>query len=858
MVINPLQTMRIFKNLNKIFFGAAVISLALLSSCVDDTYLEGDPDGKGQYAPPIDDPTKVILPLGICFDVEGATRAEESENPLPTGVTDGNDNEHQIDFDIPNECYAIFFRENTKGGVKVKYVLPLFTSEQLGLGEKETGSYSEFSVSTVAYIPCDDTEEDEETGYLKPKLTKVLVVLNGGKIYNMISQKVDDLVAENTNYEDDDYPGNDLMDFYSMKWTNAAAYDVNDPTYLWNKDRNDSMGRIGFNSKEHYTMTNSTYYEVVDINAGTYKIHKASDIQGYVFSTLQDYLDYINYKKEREEADENDETDYDANPHERGPSTSVYVERMVAKFTSPTFSTEVIGAERVFRPDQNALPLVVYKFDKENDNILTSEQHNWRIHLLGWAINGDESETYIFKEIPQLEGKDSDPLKDWNINYWNDWDKHRSYWSIDPHYFSEDAYGNNDFYPWQFRKAADRDDIISISAGLTQPEGQSKVPVLRYNSFNDVVNEWMWRDVLHVHENTYDPFGNWYNQYQDNLDNQGESQTYQDDSQKVRNPTYLDQRASVLAGPHLLLVGEVYLDGYKGQNGYLNNQFGPVEHLYSDRIRRYYTEEIDWFKMFIREFNRSLATQESMTFWVHNWDENSEVKRNDECIVTPTGECRVFLRHSSQLLSKEKIKEIDPDARFYDDPDYVDQNNKPLINTELTFKVLDYLVEEENDVTISSLANASTGDGRLVPWLQRNGKEWMEFGLIVRDPKGNKLPYRWANQAEGTKNTQWTGDMVRSLFYEWFGPIDHYLNGYMYYAGEIKHRVPGDNQTTTFYGTVRNHQYSFRVASINALGIPVDDVNQLIIPGRYNYQDQLIVYLDVISWHSRETVIDLN
>ena len=809
------------------------LSLAMITSCVDDTFLENDPKGGSQYAPPVDDPTKVMLPLGICFDEVGATRAVEYP-----GVTDGNDNEHKFDFDTPNECYAIFFRKNNTGGVKVKYVVPLFTSEQLGLGEKEKDSYSEFSVTTVAYIPKADTEEDAN-GNLKPKLTQVLVVLNGGKIHKKISDEVDYLVNQNKDTDDDTYQGDDLGVILGLRWTNAAAYEGDDP-YLWNKDRLDSDGRIGFNSKEHYTMTNSTYYEY-DNQTNRYNLHTASEIEGYAFSTLQDYLDYINYKKEREEAEEKgDNTDYNKNPENRGPSTSVYVERMVAKFTSPTFSTEVIGAERVFRPDQNALPLVVYKFDKANNNILISDQRNWRIHLLGWAINGDESESYIFKQIPEL-GEGTQPLQDWNINYWNDFEKHRSYWSVDPHYFSKVTDGRYDFYPWQFRKAADRDDIISISAGLTQSGEQRKVPVLRYNSFNDVINEWMWRDVLHIQENTFDPFGNWYSEFTD-------------ESQTTRIPTYLDQRASVLAGPHLLLVGEVFLDGYEGEDGYLNNQFGPVPHLYSDRIRRYYTEEIDWFKMFIREFNRSLATQEHMTFPVFDWDGSSGKKRSEEYVVSPSGECKVFLRHSEEVLTKEKIKEIDPDARFYDDPD---ADKQGLINTELTFKILDYLVEQDNEVTISSIANARTGDGRLIPWLQRKDKAWRDFGLIVRDPKGNKLPYRLSSDTEDTKKTIWDDDMMKSLIYEWFGPIDHYLNGYMYYAGEIKHRVPGYNETTTFYGTVRNHQYSFRVASINSLGIPVDDLDQLIIPGRYNYRDQLIVYMDVISWHARETVIDI-
>lgn len=835
--------MKSFRLLYKTIFGflGFCSGLALLFSCADESIYDVKNPNNG-YNPALD-PDMVMLPLGICYGIK-ETRSEDTR---ATGeFTDGSDDEHKMDFDTPNECYAIFFRETQSGGVKVKYIQPLYLNDQLGEGGKEEGSKSEYTITTVAYIPKEDTEEVTVNGnkMLKPKLTKVLVVLNGRPMYKKISETVQEIIRSHPNSgdpasDDESYQADDLYEIFSLTWSNAAAYSGNDQ-HLWNLDREDSDGRIGFNSKGLYTMTNSTYYEYKN---GKYILHNASEIEGYAYSTIQDYLDYINYKDKQtdDEEDNQDNNTNNKNPENRGPSTSVYVERMVAKFMSPTFSTEVIGSDRVFRPAQDALPLVVYTWDENNH--LVSDQKNWRIHLLGWAINGDESETYIFKQLPTLTGEGNQPLgKDWNVNYWNDFAEHRSYWSIDPHYSSDRKQEHNDFYPWQIRKAADRNDIISMTAALAKRE---KIPVLRYNSFNDVLNEWMWRDALHVHENTFDPFGDWYDEYQD-------------ESKTIRNDNYLDGRPSMLAGPHLLIVGEVYLDGYQGENGYLNNQFGPVEHLYSDRVRRYYTTEADWFKMFVREFNRSLSTQEKMTFPVFDWDERSDGKANKTYVVSPSGECRIYLRHPKDYLryydKDGKLRNVDDEAATYPDPDYND-----LENTEITYKIVDYLTHQ-HDVKISSEAYVRTGDGRLIPWLSRGENAWNRFGLVVRNPKGQKLSFQQVinDSPDGEISYDWNDDMLKSLFYEWFGPIDHYYKGYMYYAGEIKHHIPADPKNgTTFYGTVRNHKYSFRVEAINSLGTPVDDPDQLIIPGHYNYRDQIIVNLNVIGWHpAKESVVD--
>ena len=755
-------------------------------SCVDDSL----PSTQGKYDP-AQDPDMVCLPFSISFrgdNTSAETRGNENQEGEKTradGFLDGTDLEHKMDFDTPNECFAIFLE-----GDKVRYIRPLYIVEQLEEGSTNNDKNIEYTVPVITYIPQDDVEKVEGKNYFKPKLTNILVVLNGGPIYNKIHNKI----YNSPNGGDNDVKSNvTLNDIMNITWSNAADYEGDD----LNDDREGSDGRIGFNSKELYTMTNSAYYDNKD------NLMTATPITGFAYASIKDYV-------------ENEEK----NP------TNVYVERMVCKFSAPTFSTQVIGSDRVFRPDDKAMPIVIYSWD---GSTLLSSQKNWRIHLLGWAINGDESESYLFKHIPSNTSEEEAVEKSW----WNDPQNYRSYWSIDPHYNSDAVKNDIDFYPWQFRRASDRDDIISIQAGLNQ--GTKKIPSLRYNSFTDILNEWQWRNTLHIHENTFDPRGDWYN-------------IYENEEQNKRNPSNLDGRAPILAGPHLLVAAELYLEKPGGR--YIN-QFDTVMHIYSDRIRRFYLNEQSWLKMFTRDFNRALVAQERMSFPVYDWDGQSSGKANNSYVATPSGECRLFLRQV-----KSRYVQYDADALEIEGKE-VNYNGvtTDFVYTELTYKAIDNLLKDPK-VHFSTPANARNGDGRLLPWISKDGMEWMDFGLIVRNPKGEKLPFRLSTEDESVKRYDWTYDMYMSMFYEWFGPIDHYYNGFMYYAGEIKHHNTNITNSANYYGTVRNHWYKFRVEAINSLGIPVDDPGQLIIPGNYNYRDQIIVYLDIIGWHSRETVVD--
>ena len=644
---------------------------------------------------PWEDCERVCVPLGLDFGFEFGTRETSSLSPSTDEL------ETLVDFDTPNECFAIFFDQYKK----VKSIEPLYYSEQLTNSHNSASDIGEKIYFAIAYVKSTDISGPNPISY-------ILVVLNGGKLYSEITAKA------------------------------AIGKSEKDVLVItWYVDQEDNASDIGKNAEGLYTMTNSAYFEDGNLMTLTPMLPpKDSNGNDNYFTTVDEFIS-----------------------SGKQPSATVYVERMVAKFSEPTLSTEVIGSERFFRPSVAVRPLIIYHWENQN---MVGEDVDWRIHLLGWAINGEETSSYLFKNIPTSVAA----LTDWTD--WNDPARKRSYWSIDPHY-------NTGFYPWQYRKAADRTDIISYSAAIAKSiQDASYKPVLKYYKFNDV----KWKESTTSPENTIDPYKTDWN---------------------------LDDRTTLLAGPHLLITAELYLKGETGGD-YIEG-FGPAKNLYGDRFQRYFKDEKDIFKLFLQDFNYTLATQEEMTFHVHDWD-NPDDKVNDTYKVGTTGDCQLY---------------------------YNDQ--------ELTFDLIDEIFENDNIKLFP--ANVRQGDGRVIPWIS---------GLSVRTPDGNlELKPQISRGEYWEEVNEWTDDMYRSFFYEWFGAIDHYKEGKMYYAGEIQHHKKDGKNNEFFFGTVRNHWYKFTVNSINALGIPVDDLEQRIIPDKYKYNDLLGVQVEIQEWHYKESNVYL-
>lgn len=771
------------KSYIKSTFLTAFVSLAggSLTSCVSEDIAVPDIPRDSQF----EGKKLAVLPLGISFEVANNTR----------DMIYGDDFDHAIDFDTPNECYAIFFKTENNQKI-VKYITPLYYNQQLT--EKYQPSSptptAEYTVYAVAYVPCDDIKEDD----IPEKLTHVLVVLNGGPVYN----KFHDLVYDPSGNVNSDITDSDIL---QVTWSNPL--NTNELVNMDLVDENEvehydyfSDGVIGRNIKNYYTMTNSAYFK-------DGKLMTLAEINGNGFVSIDDFIAAKNSN------------------HDALPTAQVTVERMVAKFSAPLMPTEIIGGEeRFFRPSTSVPKLVVYSWE---GNELRTREIDWRIHLLGWTINGLESENYVFKNISNVD------YPQWPLKQWNKPDEKRSYWSEDPHYnkySDEDTY----FYPRQLRKAADTPNLVSLSAGVNNMH--KKKPALTYQRFNEIT----WSPSFIVApENTYNP-----------------------------DPTIdwnLDNHEAQLVGPHLLLTAELYFQDGRVPGVYLSG-FGKEEHLYSDRLQRYYFSEADWFKMFVREFNKTLATQNNMSFQLLNLD-HPDTKWNCRLSANPTGDCRLFYRHLNSLWNnwteKDPVKtsRLREEAISIEDPENDPNATDKYFFTEITFDMIDLL--DEGVGTFSTQANILQGDGRVMPWLPNikikqlnyNEKGDLELKRLEFEVSEGSVPN------DELDENSWSDEMYKSIFREWFGPVDHFLGGRMYYSGAIKHQTitgsDNDDSNLIYFGTVRNHWYKFSITAINGVGTPVSDPNQWIIPDKYGYNDQIAVQMDVLRWHPKSSFVGL-
>lgn len=747
----------------------AVGAICVLSACSDDFGQERG--GQGEI--PTEVPENCLaVPLFINTGEEISSRAVSDED-----FSYGTDEDHKIDFENDHECFAIFFNSNDR----FMSLKRLYSYETLGVGsmpsskKDENGVPVEYMVPVVAYVPFDSLP------------SKVLVVLNGGRIYDKLVNEffhdVRDSEGKVTKQPDNTKSADDFLGF---KWESSYSSD----------------GVIGINNEGHFTMTNSAYY-----NAAGTQLMTVTTLNRDMFQTA-----------------------LTSNLTPEKSAAIIYVERMVAKYSTPSFSSEVIGSDRFFRPSQNALSMILYSWNADNE--LVSEHKNWRIHVLGWTVNNRETSNYLFKNIRVAKEQG---LKDWGISEWNDYGRRRSYWSVDPHYNNRE-----DYYPWQYRKAVDNIGI-SYEWGMNE----KKTFPTRHINFEYLSRNWS-ELPLTISENTYDP--TLYPAYDNNS---------------------YDGRAQVIVGPHLLVGAEIYLEFpnmAESENSYIG-RFRKVQNLYSDRLRRFYLREVDWFKMFIRDFNNALETQEKMKFTFYEWGKDANktpVQKTYQ--VIPTGSCRLYYvpqtyNKTTQKYEDKVFEESDPEYEF--------------AGKELTADLLDRMIKAgiipleheaagvtddipwEPEYRLSVDATLKNGDGRRIPWID---------GIVIRssekdgEGKNIRLPvyeYRADEDYTGQTPLEWNDDMRKSLFCDWFGPVDHYFRGYMYYSSPILHHRP-NGSNVNYYGSVRNHWYKFTVTSINALGVPVDNISQPIIPESYNYQGMISVYLDILDWHSMRSEFNFN
>lgn len=748
----------------------------------------------------------LYLSINVKSDSDIALTREGNAEKVPdaNGMLDGEWPEH-----LATDHIALFFNDNeAKDGPGSLYAMTTLGLPAMHEDIEDNPNKKEANYIAIFRVTKEDKERIESGALELPKYC--LVILNGGRIKKLLEDK----------YKNKDVDYNTIV------------------KEIW--ESNDEPEKIGFNDAGRFTMTNSVYVEKEKENEKV-KVHAAQKF------SLDKFFD----------------TPDEAKKH---PTVTIYVERMVAKFTlefeigddsnsatrSATDKSNGIIIDPKNSEGKDAAPLVF--FDQFNKDEKLYKKWPWKVMITGWGINAQEQNSYLFKNI--------DPTKEEGyFKKWNDSDNYRSYWCEDPHYdYGED--GKAWTYPLQNREAFD----YKTSKEL-EYYGKKNQNYLKNYSYKQFVDN--TKNEVYAPENTYDP----------SLYNMKDQEAY------------LDDRTNLLAGTHLLVCAEVLIDKGDGE-GYV-----PPKHLYRDRQGIYYESKEQFFRMFVHSINSLFESQRTMDFTLYNWDEGGLIKKP---VKTDDGTEEEVYEFTAKPVNQNETDNTNKVIYqlYYYDPN--DTRLKELRLTDdmgymkLTDDNIDMLIDNGlfDDMIEMIPATIEYGDGRVLPWLTSNklvicANDKQHSGLDIytrdkiepfykKDDKGDLIlddngdPIQIGYEIIYGEKVELEEDeydnCIKSLLCEWFGPIDHFNGGKMYYAHPISHIKPeseskaiAETEALGAYGVVRNCWYQFTLKGINMIGTPVDDPDDPIVPQEINIKDVINtkVAFEFIPWHEENTTAPL-
>ncbi|MCH5237536.1 MAG: fimbria major subunit, partial [Muribaculaceae bacterium] len=710
-------------------------------------------------------------------------------------------------------------------------------------GEGKYISWSDlYSVNPTNTTPgMDATYTCRFYGFTDREPKKVLVVVNASeKIYKQVTT----------------FPGWTLDEVYKHIWEECGKLHIEEESgKTIYRHEDDPYNELGFRFEEdekgnfekvengvskrykrYFTMTNTTYVK-------NNEIHCAEDL--------------VEVTTDPEDLDE-------LNP------TIVYLERMVSKFSLD------LGIPNSSYQPTISHPLDVCVYHDEDGGKFTYYEAPWALDILGWGLNGLETKTYLFKNLPDVDGN-------WITHPgWNSVADRRSFWTLDPHYSDARV------YPWQFDEAKDIYDADNENY---------------YDPFLSYDNQDRRNDFVL----TYYPLTH----FAEYVDSDGKlktgytfkTQTFYTPENAFEPGMQVDHtrgtRAYELAGTHIIVAARLRIkDPIKGTG------IEPFEgNIYRNRVGVTYIDEVSMFEDFMNAMNYKFESQKYIYYKYYPWNEeerkkDSSIKNGQTLRAESKGAYALYYLDPDGKyyeMTSSKLRELDKNEKYqlYREADALDADGKVIpwimYNNDTGFKpqrlFMLYKDSESNYPPGKAQESYDPTQGEILDPSKFKNYSCEEvktdkYGNIETDNDGNPetetitvdfntylekrrvlIEYLeptdndkygiWAQIPSGTKDD----NDIQSIFYEISGPVDCYNHGLMYYAIPIYAQeangtpalgtssLPYPNSPAGFedlslkyyYGVIRNNWYNFTLHSIGDLGYPVENPNKPIVP---NYNDK--------------------
>ena len=497
---------------------------------------------------------------------------------------------------------------------------------------------------------------------------------------------------------------------------------------------------------------------------------------------------------------------------------TIHVERMAVKmeveFTGKT-KTEKVKEEGGEKPIEGYdFPVVLKpegddnKVNQKEEGSSSSTSKSWAAAIWGWRINAVAKQTYLFKNLDDATAGEldkgtatakpkysssEDKVNEQFFANWNDANRFRSYWAVDPHY------ANADIYPTQYRRAADEVATSRPYEDFT-PEQQEASP-LHYYTYNQSL------------ERNYVPTTD--------LDTRGNllgHPVYRYCTENTLGEELLKGSTYEGAATHVLFIAQLLIgdDEVKkvkegeGASYGVSDVKKKMEEI-SDKYysNGYYYNKADYMKKAYSELWSGLTKGEMSVLDIFG-------KMNDD----------------------------EHDLEF---PKYVTSITLDGTDVTLTGTYMDDHVEDGIFELVP--AEIISGDGRVMLGLKEayKDKELIVKGGATERATDEEVRMNSNQLLSAVYEFAGYADYFKNGMMYYYVPIRHVVaergEGVPYQLGDI--------------GVVRNHWYEITVNSVKRPGIPVSDPDQPIIPNVDPADQYLGLDIHILPWHVINQSIDL-